>query len=218
MEDIVQLNQDYQILIYRLCQAAIRPGSSIESHFRRQHQLKGQVLKDIIDYYGELELADPKRIAVPEDNGPAIKELVISGGYSCCICRYLTIAYDNIVRHWREAGHNTAEEPWTKVRLQTWMGGRHARYWIVRDDSDRNGPLDVTNKADAGNQSAIDKVIAASLARLKEEDAVRLRKGDLEEDIDRDSPWVKRLGWVRHFGSRDLVSIHDAAQWLRARA
>ena len=69
MEDIVQLNQDYQILICRLCQAAVRPGSSIESHFRRQHQLKGQVLKDIIDYYGALELADPKRIAAPEDNG-----------------------------------------------------------------------------------------------------------------------------------------------------
>ncbi|VTO81898.1 unnamed protein product, partial [Fusarium graminearum] len=51
-----------------------------------------------------------------------------------------------------------------------------------------------------------------------EQDAARLRKGDLKEDIDRDSPWVKRLGWVRHFGSRDLISIHDAAQWLRARA
>jgi hypothetical protein len=64
----------------------------------------------------------------------------------------------------------------------------------------------------------MDEVIAASQARLKEEDAVRLREGDLKEDIDRDSPWVKRLGWVRHFGSRDLISIHDAAQWLRARA
>jgi hypothetical protein len=59
MEDIVQLNQDYQILVCRLCQAAIRPSSSIELHFRRQHQLKGQVLKDIKDYYGTLELADP---------------------------------------------------------------------------------------------------------------------------------------------------------------
>ncbi|KAJ0119390.1 Uncharacterized protein HZ326_31822, partial [Fusarium oxysporum f. sp. albedinis] len=40
--------------------AAVRPGSSIELHFRRQHQLKGQVLKDIKNYYGTLELADPK--------------------------------------------------------------------------------------------------------------------------------------------------------------
>ncbi|GKU09242.1 unnamed protein product, partial [Fusarium langsethiae] len=114
------LNQEYQILICRLCQAAIRPGAGIESHFRYVHQLKGQVLKDIKDYYGTLK-------------------------------------------------------------------------------------------------SAIDELIAASQARLEEEDAIRLRKGDLKEEIDRDSPWVKRLGWVRHFGSRDLINIHDAAQWLRAR-
>jgi hypothetical protein len=177
------------------------------------------VLKDIKDYYSTLELADPKLIAVPEDNSPAIEQLAISDGYSCNPCRYLTIARDNIVRHWREAGHGVAEERWTEVRLQTWMGGRnHARYWIVRDDSDSNGPSDTANEANTRSQSAMDKIIAASQARLKEEDAERLRKGDLKEDIDRDSPWVKRLGWVRHFGSRDLVSIHDTAEWLQARA
>jgi hypothetical protein len=30
------------------------------SRSTRQHQLKGPVLKDIIDYYGALELADPR--------------------------------------------------------------------------------------------------------------------------------------------------------------
>jgi hypothetical protein len=99
------------------------------------------------------------------------------------------------------------------------MGGRNqARYWIVRDDSDSNGPSETANVADAIHWSAMDEVIAAGQARLKEQDAARLRKGDLKEDIDRDSPWVKRLGWVRHFGSRDLISVHDAAEWLRARA
>ncbi|KAL7758415.1 hypothetical protein ACKLNR_010842 [Fusarium oxysporum f. sp. zingiberi] len=219
MEDIIQLNPDYQILICRLCQAAVRPGAGIESHFRFVHQLKGQVLKDIKDYFSTLELADPKLIAVPEDNSPAVEQLAVSDGYSCNACRYLTVARDNIVRHWREAGHGATEERWTQVRLQTWIGARnHTRYWIVRDDSDIDGPADTANAADARSQSAMDELIAASQARLKEEDAARLRKGDLKEDIDRDSPWVKRLGWVRHFGSRDLISIHDAAQWLRARA
>lgn len=78
----------------------------------------------------------------------------------------------HIVRHWREAGHSTAEERWTKVRLQTWIGGRHARYWIIRDDSDSNGPSDIANEADARSQSAMDKIVAVSQARLKEEDAV----------------------------------------------
>ncbi|KAH7187401.1 hypothetical protein DER44DRAFT_644980, partial [Fusarium oxysporum] len=184
-------------------------------HFRYVHQLKGQVLKDIKDYYGTLELADPKLAATPEDNSEAIEQLVISHGYSCNACRYLTIARDNIVRHWREARHRAGKERWTEVRLQTWMGGHYARYWIVRDDSDSNGSSDIGNAAVTRSQSAMDELIAASQARLEQEDAVRLRKGDLKEDIDRDSPWVKRLGWVRHFGSRDLINIHDAAQWLR---
>jgi hypothetical protein len=77
MEDIIQLNQEYQILICRLRQAAIRPGAGIESHFRYVHQLKGQVLKDIKDYYGTLEVADPTLTATSEDNSQAIEHLAI---------------------------------------------------------------------------------------------------------------------------------------------
>ncbi|KAK4205879.1 hypothetical protein QBC37DRAFT_463941 [Rhypophila decipiens] len=99
------------------------------------------------------------------------------------------------------------------------MGRHYARYWIIREDNDISGMSDTANAAaDTTSQSAMDKVIAASQARLTEEDAAGLRKGDLKQDINRDSQWVKRVGWVRHLGSRDLTSIHDAAQWLRARA
>ncbi|KAI7767510.1 hypothetical protein LZL87_013755 [Fusarium oxysporum] len=72
------------------------------------------------------------------------------------------------------------------------------------------------DSADVIRRSTMEEIIASSQARLKEEDAVRLWKGDLEEDIDRDSSWVRRLRWVRHFGSRDLLSIHDAAIWWLA--
>jgi hypothetical protein len=86
MEDIIQLNQDYQILICRLCRAAVRPDASINSHFRRQHQLKGRVLKDIKDYFSTFELADPTLIPLLDDNSLAIEQLTIYNGYSCCIC------------------------------------------------------------------------------------------------------------------------------------
>ncbi|KAI3573486.1 hypothetical protein IWW34DRAFT_855654 [Fusarium oxysporum f. sp. albedinis] len=64
----------------------------------------------------------------------------------------------------------------------------------------------------------MEKIIADSQARLKAEDVMRLWKGDLGEDIDRDSAWFKRLGWVKHFGSRDLLDIFEAAEWIRAKA
>ncbi|KAL9563895.1 hypothetical protein ACKAV7_011930 [Fusarium commune] len=158
MDDIVQLNQDYQILVCRLCQAAIRPGSSIELHFRRQHQLKGQVLKDIKDYYGTLELADPKLAAIPKDNTATHADILLLH----------------------------------EIILSA-TGERQGMEQERSDGpSDSNGPSDTADAADTTSRSAMDELIAASQARLEEEDAVRLRKGDLKEDIDRDSPWVKR--------------------------
>ncbi|KAF4943847.1 hypothetical protein FGADI_13127 [Fusarium gaditjirri] len=227
MRKSICLKESLQKLTDAELWTCIKRGTNKQATFptkQKEHQLKGQVLKDIKKYYGTLELADPKLTATPEDNSQAIQYLTISKGYSRNACRSLTTAKDNAVRHWREAGHSIAvaaavaeEARWTEVRLQTWIGGKHACYWIVRDDSDSNGPSDTADAADNTRQSAMDELIAASQARLEEGNAVRLRKGDLKEDIDRDSLWVKRLGWVRHFGSRDLINIHDAARWLRAR-
>jgi hypothetical protein len=45
------------MLFWRLCKAVVRPGAGIESHFRYQHQLKGELLKDIRGYYSVVELA-----------------------------------------------------------------------------------------------------------------------------------------------------------------
>lgn len=65
MEGYVQLNEQYQILLWRLYKAAIRSGAGIESHFRYQHQLKGKLLRDTRDYYSVMELAVPKLSALP---------------------------------------------------------------------------------------------------------------------------------------------------------
>lgn len=53
----------------------MRPGAGIESHFRHVHQLKGQVLKDITDYFNEMALSDPKSAPLPADNSPAMEQL-----------------------------------------------------------------------------------------------------------------------------------------------
>ncbi|KAH7228497.1 uncharacterized protein BKA55DRAFT_583852, partial [Fusarium redolens] len=53
----------YQMLLWRLCKAAIRPGAGIESHFRYQHQLKGKLLRDTRDHYSAMELAGTKLFA-----------------------------------------------------------------------------------------------------------------------------------------------------------
>lgn len=138
------------MLLCRLCKAAVQPGAGIESHFRQEHQLKGIVLKDIKNYYGSMELADPKFAASSEDNSLAIELLTISDGFSCPTCRYLIVAQDNTVRHWREAGYGDAEVRWAKVKLQTWMRGRkNARYWTIRDCNNVNDTSTGTTRQSA---------------------------------------------------------------------
>lgn len=66
--------------------------------------------------------------------------------------------------------------------------------------------------------SALDDIIADCTAELAAEDALQLRKGDIEEGLDRESAWVKTLGWVRHFASRDKLSIYEAVEWVKAPA
>lgn len=43
--------------------------------------------------------------------------------------------------------------------------------------------------------------------------AERTRQGDREENIDRDSAWVKDMRWVQHFEDRDLIKVAEAAQF-----
>ncbi|CAI6088681.1 unnamed protein product [Clonostachys chloroleuca] len=219
MNEYIQLDKEHQMFICCKCNTALRP-NTFEKHFRRAHQLTGNTLRDINNYYTGMDLADPEKDALPAHSGIAIKLLPVLSGYSYNACRYLTVARDNIVRHWREAQHGRAEFRWTEVRLQTWMGGKYARYWTVREDDSNSNNNDGGSivASDNGGISAMESMIANSEAQLKAEDAMRLRLGDLEEDIDRDSSWVKRLGRVRHFGSRDLLSIYQAAEWIRAKA
>ncbi|KAJ0357932.1 hypothetical protein COL26b_014517, partial [Colletotrichum chrysophilum] len=152
----IEINEEYRMLICCKCKAAVRPRRGIESYFRHEHQLKGDVLRDIKDYYSRMDLADPK----------------------------------------------------------TWMRGKHARYWIVRSNEAEAWP----DPANNSEKDAMELMVAQCTAELDAEDGERFRRGDLKEDMDRDSSWVKRVRWVKHFGSRDLLDIFEAAEWVRAKS
>jgi len=207
--EYVEVITQYNILLCRLCPAGVRPGEGIERHLRDEHQVKGRILREIIYQYSDAALNDPVTGTLPEDGSPAIPQLPVLGGFSCDDCRFFTKARDNVVRHRKSAGHD-GPGGWTQVDMQAWSKGRYARYWRVEVQGS-------PGTATAEKKSAIEEAIEGVEKELKAEQAERLRKGDCEEDIDRDSSWVKRAQWVRHFRSRDLIDIHDAAQWVRAK-
>ncbi|KAL6405863.1 hypothetical protein AUP68_11003 [Ilyonectria robusta] len=214
MEDYVQLNEEYKILMCRHCCISIRPGISIERHFRQEYQLKGPVLREIIDYFQSMELNDPVHATLPEDGSAPVALLKVRHGFSCTQCRYLTVARDNITRHGREArdkhgqsargGCSGAVErrgnrQYTDVQLQSWQQGGRARYWIINDGNANAEGSTFTQEAAANpgrGESAMQRMIAKYVETFSKDDAGRLRKGDIEEGLDRDSPWVKRLRWL----------------------
>lgn len=85
------------------------------------------------------------------------------------------------------------------------------RYWIVHTDGR------VPEDEHTASVSAVDKMLSESEAELETEASLRLRKDDLREGMDHDSTWVKRIGWAKHFVTRDLLDVHAAAEWVRAR-
>lgn len=98
MEKLVELNEEHRLLICQLCSNAIRPGKSIEGHFRA-HRIKGSLLRDIVHYCSIMDLQDPLTIAVPTSRSKAVQSLPLLSGFRCTQCHFMTIAKDNTTRH-----------------------------------------------------------------------------------------------------------------------
>ncbi|OBR02116.1 hypothetical protein CH63R_14417 [Colletotrichum higginsianum IMI 349063] len=232
-EKYIAIEASHRMLLCRLCRCGIRPGGGVEAHFRHTYRLKGRALQEIKACVAGMELSDPLEAALPPDGSAAIPGLDSVRGYGCRKCRYYTVARDNIARHWRTANHPPTEARlrWKEVLLQSWSRSPFLRYWEVRnsghqapcrrhekeEEEEGTPPNDDDDNSSSSGVSMMERQIRAFEAELERQDAERLRRGDVEEGLDRESAWVKRLGWNRHFGGgRDLVAVYEAAEWVKA--
>ena len=223
MENLIQINFEFNILICKPCGSAIQAGSTVESHFRRVHKIKGEILRHILDTCEAHPLQDIQHIDLPDDGRRPIAELPIWNGFRCNECRYLTMSQDNVHKHWREARHDSKGEGQRHrvASIQSWKPGRYARYWEVSLASDtgstalQQSQQGQARQEDTGNKTAtqLELLTRDWAAKLEAQDVERLRKGDREENIDRDSTWVKEMKWTQHFGDRDLIAISEATDW-----
>ncbi|KAL6408600.1 hypothetical protein AUP68_07543 [Ilyonectria robusta] len=125
---------ELRILVCLVCRAAVRPGPSIEIHFRGQHKLKGEHLQAVMSLCSDWLLQDPRCIALPNDGTKAIPYLPVYKGFRCTHCIFMTISRKKIVSHYREKKHNIGDinvKDWEEVGLQTFMRGSYAQYWVV---------------------------------------------------------------------------------------
>ncbi|KAF6809228.1 hypothetical protein CPLU01_15535, partial [Colletotrichum plurivorum] len=214
IDKMVVVNEEHCILICKLCKAAVRPGKGIEGHFRT-HWIKGTLLQELLRSVAGYPLEDPKVTELPNNGSRPVSELPIRLGLKCQQCRFAGASVDVLTRHRKKEHLDTspASQVCERVKIQSWMTGSRARYWVVNSRVWHRFLAGAGDMEKHSHFRAIEGVESA----LKAEQVERLRKGDREEGIDRDSSWVKRVQWVRHFGSRDLITIHDKAQWIRAK-
>ena len=112
LNEVIRLYEPYNVLLYLLYQAGIKPGKSTISHFRNQHKLKGQELQQVGSFAASIpHVSDPATVELPQDGSIAIDGLPKLKGYSCTSCRYLTVNRDNVVAHQRTEAHTDKRAP-----------------------------------------------------------------------------------------------------------
>ena len=124
--------EEYQILVCLTCKTVICPGDSSERHFRDVHQLKGQPLRDALQYISTLLLQDPQTVDLPPNGSSVVPELGPPiRGFQCLSCDFLSRSRKKVTVHVRSAKHWKSPESWVGVALQTFSRGSYARYWRV---------------------------------------------------------------------------------------
>jgi hypothetical protein len=92
--------------------------------------------------------------------------------------------------------------------------GRYARDWAVGDGIEAAAQGE---GGEAGNDT-FELALTQSTQLIQDEDKARARRGDVLEGLERESSWVKRLGWTRNFGERDKLAVREAARWTTSHA
>ncbi|KAF9771504.1 hypothetical protein IL306_010855, partial [Fusarium sp. DS 682] len=83
IDGLAAILPEYPILICLICKTEVRPGKGIESHFRHNHRLKGEMLKAVNALHSEWTLQDPLHMSPRDKESRVIPDLKVKHGYSC---------------------------------------------------------------------------------------------------------------------------------------
>ncbi|KAH7010833.1 uncharacterized protein B0I36DRAFT_216334, partial [Microdochium trichocladiopsis] len=196
---------EHRVLICMSCRVRIRPGDGVQLHFWRIHRLKGEVMRQILDYsYTAEPIANPQAVPVPADGSPYVEQLPIVDGLSCSDCRFLTTSRKLIRVHRSQSGHDST---WKEVRLQILSRGSRARYWVVEQVQGSIGPDGTTSLRSTASGSP-QRLLADRLTRYEESLAAELEETrrivDSRQGPDFESTWVREMGWARHLAGSDM--------------
>ena len=210
LEKTVCFYEPASLVLCLLCRAAVLPGPSTSAHFRR-HKLVGKPLKQVLAFAtSHAFVRDPTTVTLPPDGSQPINALPVLRGYHCNACRYCTINKKKIFSHLGNCGGLRQGQGWERVCLQSFLGGRYARYWIVQAEP---GPTEL-DSGHGGVGKADTDVLAAVLAcekELVEGDEARWKTVEAPGGVDREDTWVRFMGWAAHLQGKNRAQLYADA-------
>ncbi|SLM37315.1 Zinc finger, C2H2 [Lasallia pustulata] len=186
--DLLYYLAEDRILLCIKCRAAVRPGISLNTHYRQVHKLTGNEFQRVISFASSVEARDPHQIELPQYRTDRIEQLRELRGYRCMVCEYTTVNRKNIISHCSKTGHAGSDKKWEAVILQSYSKGRHARYWIVGANPARPQEEERDQEADNEFQKMVEPTGAENV-----------------------SIWIRETGWAVHLEGKKLHELHDAS-------
>ena len=144
---LIAVNSEFAVLLCGTtrCRRA-QTVKGIEEHLRSFHREKPAVRKEAGEFARRLARLDVrfsrdyKGVELPVD-GLAPQPIVpVIDGFSCCLCRFLTISRSVVKKHANQVHSKKGEEDeriFARVKLQSWYGAKRERYWVVNDSRSR---------------------------------------------------------------------------------
>jgi superfamily II DNA helicase RecQ len=210
------LNTEFHVLICHSagCYQALSPGA-ISRHLRDKHQVNIELRKQLEQYIEQWQWPyDSQNIPLPPAGLAPQPAILVLDGFQCQDCEFTTQS--------RKAGrvhgnveHNKKrvkdEEIFISVRLQTWVGEKRARYWVVdeskevgviraqgdqllrRDRDNRSGSGHGSGSGESEDENKEIKKGVAEWSEVVKERRLVLNQKPAAVELD---PWLRYTDWV----------------------
>jgi hypothetical protein len=202
---LIQHYPDCHVLYCKPCNAVVFP-TALSGHLGRYHKVHIDQRRLLDQHCQSLELvAQRKDLQLPADQSLALQFLPVHAGYSCCKCRFLTIAESMMRGHVNQAHQLTYQactDNYCSVQLQTWFSKHTARYWVVRRPAAK---IAAAQKHDALKQLELDEI-----RRLEQLEQDYTAQADTLPDPESNT-WLRWTQWPAQFASLPLDVVANSA-------
>lgn len=206
--DAIAVNDEFQLLICKRCKAAVKPGDKLISHMRKEHNMTGEDLRHIQQVYSYLEMQNPETVNLPPPWSTPQPILETLPGQQCPDCSFSTKSMPVMRKHVRAAHPQSSRKP-TTVLVQSWMGGKYARYWTV-------GCMGRGTAAPT-EHTVYEQSIQETIKSREEKETAYQTCANTSQGLDHDHDFVKYMEWIPYCDGKNRAVIAASTLWVTSR-